>query len=73
MLCCMYGFVLSVLEGIDQGYFFGSFDITADEVSGPCVGLGVGGIMNASDIYDMQLNDSSTFPCKAYMYSLLGS
>ena len=54
----MYGFVLSVLEGIDQGYFFGSFDGTGYYVGGPCVGLGVGGIITDSDIDNMQLNDS---------------
>ena len=49
-------FVLIVLEGRELGYFVGSFGGTGDDMGGTCVGLGVGGIMNASDIDDMQLN-----------------
>ena len=39
MLCCMDGFLLSVLEGRDLVYFVGSFDRTVDDVVGPCVGI----------------------------------
>ena len=31
----------------------------------PCVGVFLGVIMNASEIYSMQLNDSSPVSCKA--------
>ena len=67
MLRCMDGFLLSVLEGRELGSFVGSFDGTGDDVGGPCVGLGVGGIMTASDIDAMQQNDSSPVSCKAEM------
>ena len=67
MLRCMDGFVLSVLEGRELGSFVGSFDGTGDDVGGPCVGLGVGGIMTASEIDAMQQNDSSPVSCKAEM------
>ena len=63
----MDGFLLSVLEGRELGSFVGSFDGTGDDVGGPCVGLGVGGIMTASDIDAMQQNDSSPVSCKAEM------
>ena len=65
----MHGcFLLSVLEGIDIGSFVGSFygtDGTGDDVDGPCVGLVVGGVLNSSEIYAIQFNDSSHFPCKS--------
>ena len=67
MLRCMDGFVLSVLEGRELGSFVGSFDGTGDDVGGPCVGLGVGGIMTASEIDAMQSNESSPVSCKAEM------
>ena len=54
-----------MLEGRELGYFVGSFYGTRYYVGGPCVGLLVVGIMTASDIYAMQLNDSSTVSCKA--------
>ena len=38
---------------------------------GHCVGLGVGVIMTASDIDDIQLNESSSVSCKLEIYSLL--
>ena len=63
----MDGFVLSGLEGRELGYFVGSSYGTGDEVGGPCVGLGVGGIINTSDIYDMHLNESSPISCRAEM------
>ena len=68
----MDGFVLSVLEGIELGYFVGYFDGNRDDVSGPFLGLVVGGIMNTSEIYDMPLIQSSPVYCKAELYSLLG-
>ena len=52
----MDDFVISVLEGREMGSFVGSFDGTGDDMGGPCVGIGVGGIINASDIDDMKLN-----------------
>ena len=58
IICCMDGFLLSVLGGKYLGSFVGYFDGTGDDVGGSCVGLLVGGIMNASDIYAMQLNES---------------
>ena len=58
MLLCMGGFVLSVLEGIDMESCVGSFDGNVDDVGNHCVGLGVGGIMSASEIDDIQLNYS---------------
>ena len=36
----------------------GSFDGNVDDVGNHCVGLGVGGIMSASEIDDIQLNYS---------------
>ena len=60
------------MEVIDLGYFPGSFGGTEDYVGGICVGLGVRGIMTASDIYAMQMNDSSPVYCRAEIYSLLG-
>ena len=36
-------------------------------MGGPCVGLGVGGIMTASEIDAMQQNDSSPVSCRAEM------
>ena len=61
----MDGFVLSGLEGRELGYFVGSSYGTGDEVGGPCVGLGVGGIITASDISDMHSNESSHVSCRA--------
>ena len=55
----MYVFVIGVLEGRELGYFVGSFDGTGYGVDVPCVGLGLVGIVTASEIYAMQLNDSS--------------
>ena len=52
-------------------YFVGYFDGTGYDVGDPCVGLGVIGIITASEIYDIQLNDSLRVSCKAEMYSLL--
>ena len=46
-----------MLEGRELGYFVGSFDGTGDDVDGLCVGLGVGGIITASRIYYMKLDD----------------
>ena len=68
----MDGFVLSVLEGRELVYFVGYFDGNGDDVGGPCLSLVVGGIMNNSEIDDMQLNEYSHVSCKAEMYSLLG-
>ena len=68
----MDGFVLSVLEGIELGYFVGYFDGNRDDVSGPFLGLVVGGIMNTSEIDDMTLNETSPISCKTEMYLLLG-
>ena len=65
MLRCMDGFALSGVEGRELGSFVGSFDGTGDEVSGSCVGLGVGGIITDSKIYAMKLNDSSPVSCKS--------
>ena len=65
MLRYMDGFVLSVLEVRELEYFVGYFDGAGDEVGGPCVGLGVGGIMNYSEIDAMKLDDSSSVYCKA--------
>ena len=50
MLFCMDGSVLSVLEGRYMVSLVGYFDGNIDDVGVPCVGIGVGGIMNASDI-----------------------
>ena len=50
MLSCMDSFVLSVLERIDMGSFVGSFYGTGYDVGVTYLGLGVGGIMTASDI-----------------------
>ena len=47
-----------MLKVIELGYFVGSFDGTGYDVGGPCVCLGVGGIINASEIDAMQSNDS---------------
>ena len=42
-----------------SGIFFWIFcDGNGDDLGGPCVDLVIGGIMNASDIYAMQLNES---------------
>ena len=68
----MDGFVTSVLEGIELGYFVGYFDGNRDDVSGTFLGLVVGDIMNTSEIDDMPLNESSHISCKAEMYLLLG-
>ena len=65
MLFCMDDFVLSVLEGREMGSFVGSFDGTGGDMCGPCVGIVVGGIMTASDIDDIQLNESLPVSCKA--------
>ena len=67
MLRCMDGFVLSGLEGRELRSLVGSFDGTGDEVGGPCVGIGVGGIITASDIYDMHLNNPSPVSCRSEM------
>ena len=40
---------------------------TGDDVGGPCVGIGLGGIITASEIDAMQLNESSPVSCKAKM------
>ena len=65
----MHGcFLLSVLEGIYIGSLVGSFygtDGTRDDVDGPFVGLVVGGVLNSSEIYAMQFNDSSNVPYKS--------
>ena len=67
MLRCMDGFLLSVLEGRELGYFFGYFDGTEDVVGGPCEGLRVGGIMTDSEIDAMQLNGYSPVSCREEM------
>ena len=46
-------------------------DGAGDDVVGHCVGLGVVVIMTASDIDDIQLNESSSVSCKLEIYSLL--
>ena len=46
----MNGFVLSLLEARELGYFVVSFDGTVDDVGDPYVGIEVGGIIAASDI-----------------------
>ena len=63
--------MVSLLEGRDLGSIAGYFDGTRDEVCGPCVGLGVGGIMTDFEIYAIQLNDSSPVSCKVEMWSLM--
>ena len=60
----MDGFVLSVLEGRDLGYFVGSSDDTRDDMGGPFVGIVVGGIITCYEIYAMKFNDSSPVSCK---------
>ena len=55
----------SGLEGSVLGSFVVWFDGTGDEVSGPCLSLGVGGIITTSDISDMHLNDSSPVSCRS--------
>ena len=68
ILFFMDGFVLDLLEGTYLGYSIGSFDGTRVDVGSPFVGLLVVGIMTASEIYAMQLNDSSPIFYKAEMY-----
>ena len=46
-----------MLEGTEMVYFVGYFDGTDDYVGGTCVGLLVRGIMTASYIYAIQLNE----------------
>ena len=58
-------FLLSFLEVRELVSFVCCFDGNVDDVVGRCVGLLVGGIMADSDIYSMQFNESSHFPCKA--------
>ena len=65
MFLCMYGFVFRVLEGRYLGSFVGSFDGTGYYVIGPYVGLGLEGIMTASEIDAMQLNESSPVYCRS--------
>ena len=62
------GILLGVLELIELVSFVGSFDGTGDDVGGPCVGLGVGGIMTNYEIDAIQFNDSSPVFCKEGMY-----
>ena len=50
MLQCMDSFVLGLLEGIYLGSFVGYFDGNVDGMGGPFVDIGVGVIMNASEI-----------------------
>ena len=46
-----------------SGIFFWIFcDGNGDDLGGPCLDLVIGGIMNASDIDDMQLNYPSPVP-----------
>ena len=54
----MVGFLLILLKRRDMGSCVGSFDGNVDDVGNHCVGLGVGGIMSASEIDDIQLNYS---------------
>ena len=70
MLRFMYGFVLSVLEGRGLGYFVRSRDVTKDDVGGPCVGIRIEGINNASEIDDMQLNYSAPI-CIRFCYNII--
>ena len=67
ILRCMDGFIIGGLEGRYMGSFVGSFDGTVDKVGGPCVGLVIGGIITASDISDVYLNDSSHVSCRSEM------
>ena len=53
----MNGFLISVLELRELGSFVGYFYVTRYDVGGTCGGLLAGGIMTASEIYDMKLND----------------
>ena len=46
----MDSFVLGLLEGIYLGSFVGYFDGNVDGMGGPFVDIGVGVIMNASEI-----------------------
>ena len=64
ILHCMHGFVISVLKGRELGYVVGSFDGTVYYVGGLCEGLGLGGIMNVSEIHAIQLDESSPISCK---------
>ena len=64
MFRCVDGFLLNVLERRELGYFVGCFYGAGDDVGGPCVGLGVSVIMTDSEIYSMQLNESSPVSCK---------
>ena len=54
-----------------MGSFVGSFYGTGYDVGGTCVGLVVGGIMTASEIYTIKFNDSYLVSYKSDMYSLL--
>ena len=56
-----------------MGSFVVSFDGTGYDVGGTCVGLLVGVIVTAYDIYSMQLNDSQYVSFKEEMYLFLGS
>ena len=53
----MVGFLLILLKRRDMGSCVGSFDGNVDDVGGPCVGLGVGWIINYYNIDAMQIND----------------
>ena len=63
----MDSFVLSVLEGRYLVSFVGYFDGTVYYIGGPCVCIVVGGVVTASEIDAMKLNDSSPVSCKAEM------
>ena len=65
IICCMDYLLTRLLKGRKLGSFLGYFHGTGNDVGDPCIVIGVEGIVTASEIDVIKLNESSTVSYKS--------